>query len=225
MGKVTLVGFGAVGKSVFDSFIDMERLSLDSIVVSRGFEESIPDEFKEKTISWTDFNNLNPRNFVVCIGYQDLNLKREEVFMELTKNGHIPVSLLHDRATISNSAIIEPGSVIFPGAIIENDAKVGKGSYIWSNSVVGHESLLGEFVFMSANVSVGGGAEIGHRCLLGLNSTVGNKVKVGNNSIVGAGTLVTKSIKDNSVIVRGNDVLLDWPAQEFLQLTDFDDVS
>jgi acetyltransferase-like isoleucine patch superfamily enzyme len=72
---------------------------------------------------------------------------------------------------------------------------------------------------------VGGGAEIGHRCLLGLNSTVGNKVKVGNNSIVGAGTLVTKSIKDNSVIVRGNDVLLDWPAQEFLQLTDFDDVS
>ena len=225
MSKVTLVGFGTVGKSVYDSFIKTERLSVDSIVVSRGFEESIPNEFKDKAISWTDFNNLSPRKFVVCIGYQDLNLKREEIFMELTQNGHIPVSLLHDRATISESAIIEPGSVIFPGAIVENGAKVGKGTYIWSNSVVGHESTLGEFVFMAANVSIGGGANVGNKCLLGLNSTVGNKVKVGQNSIVGAGTLVTQSIKDNSVIIRGNDVLLEWPAQEFLQLTDFDDVS
>lgn len=224
MDNVSLIGFGTVGKSVFDLFLDGKSMSLENIVVSDGYEETIPNHFKQKTIPWSEFKNLSPRKFVVCIGYQNLNQKREKVFLELKEIGHIPVSLIHETAIISKSSTIEPGSVIFPGVVVENNVKVGEGTYIWSKVTIGHDSSLGSFVFIAANVALGGSTEVGDRCLLGLNSTLGNRVRIGSDSVIGAGALVTRNIKSDSVVVRRNDALLEWPSQEFLKLTDFDDV-
>jgi UDP-N-acetylbacillosamine N-acetyltransferase len=222
--RITLIGFGTVGKSIFDTFIDGKNLSLEHIVVSRGYEGTVPKAFEDLNISWTEFVNLSPRKFVVCIGYQNLNLQREKVFTELKGNGHIPVSLLHEKAIISKSALIQPGAIVFGGVVLENDVKVGEGAILWSNCTIGHESSVGAFSFVAANVSIGGSASVGDRCLLGLNSIVGNKVKIGNDSVIGAGALVTRSVKEDSAVIRVNDELLEWPAREFLKLTDFDDV-
>ncbi len=225
MDRFALVGFGTVGRAVIDQFFDGEMKSVESIVVSDGFEESIPKDFRNLAITWEKFLKQSPQTFILCIGYQDLNYKRKTLFLELIENGHFPMSLVHENAFVSKSAILEPGSIIFPGVVVENHARVGTSTFIWSNSVVGHESQVGPFSFVSANASIGGSAVIGERCLLGLHSTLGNKVNIGDRCLIGAGTLTTKSVPSDSVVIRRDDELFDWPSSQFMKLTGFDNVN
>lgn len=225
MIDVTLIGFGTVGRVVQDLFLIEQEFNFDAIVVSDGFENTIPKEFTNKVISWDVFINGKPRNYFVCIGYQDLNTRRQELFLSALRHGHSPLSFVHEKAFISKSARVGKGVLVMPGVILENNSEIGNGTFAWSGTVAGHDSTIGAFSFISANVSIGGGAKLGENCVVGLGATIGNRVVVGNGSLLGASVLVTQCVPENSVIIRGNDQVLEWPANEFLKLTSFDDVN
>jgi sugar O-acyltransferase (sialic acid O-acetyltransferase NeuD family) len=219
---VTLIGFGTVGKVVQDLFLNEQEFNFDAIVVSEGFEDTIPKEFVNKVISWDTFKNGKPRNYFVCVGYQDLNTRRQELFDFALRHGHSPLSFVHEKAFVSKSARVGKGVIVMPGVTLENNSEIGDGTFVWSGTVAGHDSIIGAFSFISANVSIGGGAKLGDNCVVGLGATIGNRVLVGDRSLLGAGTLTTHSIASESVLVRVDEKPLDWPSHEFLKLTNFD---
>lgn len=222
---VTLIGFGTVGKAILDLFLDDKDLKLETIVVTEGFEELIPKEFDKLIVPWKEFIMGSSRNFFVCIGYQELNTIRQEIYSEALTAGHNPIALVHERAFISRSAKLGNGVLVMPGTTIENNTEVGDGTFIWSGTVVGHDSTIGDFSFISANVAIGGGAKLGKNCVVGLGSILGNRILVGDRSLIGAGVLTTLSMPEDSVVIRGSDRIIDLPTHEFLKLTNFDDVN
>jgi sugar O-acyltransferase (sialic acid O-acetyltransferase NeuD family) len=218
---VTLIGFGTVGKTVSSTF---NEVNIENIVITPGFEHNLENQFKKKLISWADFLAMPSRIFFVCIGYQNLNKVRESIFTQALDSKHIPLTLVHKTAYVSKTAVIGPGSLIMPNSTVENHSTIGKGSFIWSGSVIGHDSSVGNFAFLSANVSVGGSASIGHFSLVGLGSIIGNKVSVGESSIIGAGSKLGKHVPPGSVVLQSDTVVSEWPSQEFLKLTNFDNI-
>ena len=225
MTGLTLIGFGTVGKVVLDSFINNKEFYLEAIVVSKGLEDTIPSDLTHIAIPWDDFISGKSRNYFVCIGYQELNAKRQEIFSLALEQGHTPVSLVHEKSFVSKSANLGKGILLMPNVTIENNSNIGDGSFVWSGTVVGHDSSIGNFSFLSANVSIGGGAKLGDNCVVGLGATIGNKVLIGNSSLIGAGVLITRHAPNESVMISPDSKILDWSSFEFLKLTDFDDVS
>jgi len=225
MDKVTLIGFGTVGKVVMDLFESEDRFQVESIVVSRGFESTIPEHMKNLVIPWSKFVDGRPRNFFVCIGYQDLNKRRQEIFLEALGAGHNPINFVHSRSFLSRSASLGKGTLIMPSVTVENNVSIGDGTFLWSGTVVGHDSCIGDFSFISANVSIGGEARLGSNCVVGLGSVIGNRVTVGDKSLLGACVLTTSSIPEDSVVIRGSDRVIEMPSHEFLKLTNFDHVN
>ena len=224
MTGLTLIGFGTVGKVVLDLFINNKEFYLEAIVVSKGLEDTIPSDLTHIAIPWDDFISGRSRNYFVCIGYQELNAKRQEIFSLALEQGHTPVSLVHERSFVSKSANLGKGILLMPNVTIENNSNIGDGSFVWSGTVVGHDSYIGNFSFLSANVSIGGGAKLGDNCVVGLGATIGNRVFIGDRSLLGAGILITRSIASDSVLVRVEEKPLDWPSSEFLKLTNFDQI-
>lgn len=87
---------------------------------------------------------------IVAIGEPEI---REYLFQIVSKT-HKMVSLIHERAVISPSAMIGDSVVIEANAVVGANACVGKGTYINACAVVGHDAKVGDFCQIDCNSAV-----------------------------------------------------------------------
>jgi len=146
--------------------------------------EEIRNEFTAKTI--------------ICIGGNDIRKNIVER-LKLTENDYI--SIVHNNAKISDSAIIGVGTVVMPGVIINADAIVGNHVIINSNSVIEHDCIVEDFVHVSPGSIITGGVIIGEGSHIGAGSTIIPLKSVGKWSIVGAGSVIVTDIEDRVTAV------------------------
>lgn len=95
---------------------------------------------------------------VVAIGNGKV---RCEYFEKIEKETNLKiVSIVSDRAYISESAEISKGCIIEPMAVIHTGCKIGKGCIISAGAVINHLAVCEDFSHIDCNATVSGYATV-----------------------------------------------------------------
>jgi sugar O-acyltransferase (sialic acid O-acetyltransferase NeuD family) len=128
------------------------------------------------------------------------NLARERVCARLREAGHTLGVFVHERAWVSPSATLGPGTVVMAGAIVNAEARVGQGVIINTGAIVEHECVLGDYVHLSPGAALGGGVTVGTRSHVGLGASVKQLARIGSDCVIGAGAVVLRFVEDGRVV-------------------------
>ena len=129
------------------------------------------------------------------------NRVRLDLHRALIATGAAVATLIHPRATVSQYARIEAGTVVFAGVVVNFGAVVGQACILNSSSSVDHDNRLADGVHLSPGARLGGGVSLGECSWIGLGASVRDGVSVGRNVRVGAGAAVAASAPDDALLV------------------------
>jgi UDP-perosamine 4-acetyltransferase len=133
---------------------------------------------------------------------------RKSVYEKLRGLGHVFVSVLHPRATVSRHALMAAGVQIMAGAVVQPGARVGEDTIVNTGATVDHDCVIGTHVHIAPGVTLSGNVSVGEETHVGAGATVIQGVRIGARCTVAAGAVVLDDVRDG-VSVAG------VPAREF----------
>lgn len=129
---------------------------------------------------------------LIGIGYKHLRF-RQTLYEDLA--GRIPFAqLIHPRAWVDPTCIIEPGAIIFPGCTLDMNVVIGANALLNLGCIVAHDSSIGAGCFLSPGVNVAGFVRIHPMVSLGIGTIVIDNVSIASGVRTGAGAVVTESL-------------------------------
>ena len=132
---------------------------------------------------------------------------RVNVFQLLGRLGfHFPM-LIHPSAVVESSALLSPGTQVFPHAYIGSETRIGFGTIINTGAVISHDCLVGDYANISPGALLAGGVKIGERTLVGMGVTINLGVSVGPGVRIGNSATVKADIPAGYIIRAG----MIWP--------------
>jgi sugar O-acyltransferase (sialic acid O-acetyltransferase NeuD family) len=190
MRQTYLYGAGGHAKVVIDI------LKSKQIIVPAIFDDNPDiDTFMGIPVSHTHI--YSP--LIISIGN---NAVRKNIAERLDEQTFCPAVLARS-VTVSDSALIEEGTVVMQGAIIQSSVKIGKHSIINTRASIDHDCFISDFVHIAPGAILCGNVQVGEGSFIGAGTTIIPGVKIGKWSVIGAGSVVVKDIPD-SVIAYGN---------------------
>jgi sugar O-acyltransferase (sialic acid O-acetyltransferase NeuD family) len=154
--------------------------------------EGYPIIYEQETSADTILKEYD--ELIVAIGNNKARLK---ITFEYEAKGIKFATIIHPKATVSDSAIIGAGTVVFANAIINPSAKIGKACIINTGAIIEHDCVLGNAVHISPNAAMGGTVCIGEQTWVCVGSSIANNIKIGDNCVIGAGSVVIKDVPNN----------------------------
>ncbi|PYT96175.1 MAG: acetyltransferase [Acidobacteria bacterium] len=134
----------------------------------------------------------------VALGVAD-SFVRKRLFEQCLRWGAELVTLIHPKASVSNSANLEAGVVVMAHATINACARVGLGAIVNTGAIVEHDVDVGDFAHVAPNAAMGGASRLGNFSHLGMGAVVIQCVSVGSKTIIGAGSVVVRDMQDGVV--------------------------
>lgn len=116
-------------------------------------------------------------------------------------------AVIHPRAYIEKSAVLQPGQQVFFNVYIGSDVKVGFGCIINTGAIVSHDCILGDFVNISPGAILAGAVTVSERTLIGMGVTINLGVKVGAGARIGNSAVVKADVPENGIVRAGTI----WP--------------
>lgn len=196
--KVVIIGGGGFGKEALDilsyshneviGFIDPELKGkeIQGVKVLGGDEVLVELIKKEKVAAFVAVAKPTAR---------------KKIFERVKKLGYKMINVIHPTASISKSAKIGEGNIVYGGVTINTLVSIGDGCLINSNVSIGHETKLGNFVNLNPGVNIGGKILIKDGAYIGIGADAIEEVTIGENTIVGGGAVVIKDLPDNVTAV------------------------
>ena len=131
----------------------------------------------------------------VLVGVGNTALARRiEIFERLRGLGPSLPTLVHPRATVSPTARLGAGSVVFPGVVLGAGVAVGDNAVVYSGSIVEHGCRLADHVYLSPAVVLSGEVCVEDGAFIGAGAIVVPRVTVGKHAVVGAGAVVVRDV-------------------------------
>jgi sugar O-acyltransferase (sialic acid O-acetyltransferase NeuD family) len=121
---------------------------------------------------------------------------RSEIALRLALREDAWLTYVHPAATVSASASVGHGCVVYPGARIATHARVEPFALVYYNAVVHHDDVIGEAAVVCAGVLLAGGVVVGDGAYLGIGCAVREGVRIGRRALVGMGAVVTRDVAD-----------------------------
>lgn len=135
---------------------------------------------------------------VVAVGD---NAAREAAVARLTAQGVEFALVVHPAATVSESARLGAGTVVFAGAVVNSSAAIGAHCIINTLACIEHDTVLGDFAHVSPGANLGGGCRAGRLAHIGIGASVLPHVSIGSRATIGGGAAVISDIPDDAVAV------------------------
>lgn len=139
-------------------------------------------------------------NACIGVGSTKSNEKRRRLFENALRNGFTMPALIHNKAIVSQSAVVLDGVHIMAGAIVQPGSRLGENTIINTAAVVDHDCSIGSHVHVCPGAVVSGDCIIADGAFIGAGAVLINGVKVGKNSVVGAGAVVLKDVPDDALV-------------------------
>ena len=147
-----------------------------------------------------DFVDINNTEFVLGLGYSQMNRVREEKFNECKERGYIVHTFISPKAIVYTDKIGE-GSIIMPGVYIGPYSNIGVGNVIRANSVLSHHDNVGNFNWIADGCIFGGGVSVDNNSFVGLGSTIRNEISIANYTFIGAHSYLSRNTMPESVLM------------------------
>ena len=132
---------------------------------------------------------------------------RLEVFERLRAAGFAMPTVVHPRAYIEPSAIVEEGCQVFYAAYVGSEVKVGFGCIINTGAILSHECKLESYVNISPGAILAGAVTVGEKALVGMGVTVNLGVHIGVGARIGNSAVVKADVPDAARVHAGSV----WP--------------
>jgi sugar O-acyltransferase (sialic acid O-acetyltransferase NeuD family) len=111
------------------------------------------------------------------------------------------LTLVHPTASVSRTATLGRGTVVFQHVTITTNVQIGDHVIILPNSVVSHDDVVGDFTTIAGGVCISGGVRIGACCYLGTRSAVIGGASIGDGALIGMGSVVLADVPAGTVVV------------------------
>jgi sugar O-acyltransferase (sialic acid O-acetyltransferase NeuD family) len=197
MRRLLIIGTGGQGKVVMDCakryYNSITFMTNDTH--SAGINE-YPIIYEQETSMDVILENYD--ELIVAIGNNDIRLK---ISLNYAARGMKLATLIHEKAVVSQSAIIGEGTVILANAVINPFANIGKCCIINTGAIIEHDCVLKNGVHISPNAAMGGSVCIGEKTWVCVGSSIANNITIGEKSVIGAGSVIIKDIPDKVLAV------------------------
>lgn len=137
--------------------------------------------------------------FTLAIGGHN-GAERCRLDMFLCGLGLRPLTLVHDRAWVADTAELALGCQVMPMAAVAEDCVLGRHTIVNTNASVDHECHLGEGVHVMPGATLAGCVTVGDHATIGSNATILPRVVIGAGCMVGAGAVVTRSLPPGTTV-------------------------
>jgi len=207
MKKIILLGASGGCVDILDAIFDINGASRNDKYDVVGFLDDRKDLLGKTILGaevlgpFSSISNYPDCHFVTGIGSPENYWRREKIIQSLNVEMERFVTLIHPTASISSSATIGRGSVIFQNVTITTNVKIGTQVLILPNSVVSHDAVVGDYSILNAGVCLASSVRVARSSYIGSNSSVRQGIGIGARSLVGMGSVVVKDIKKNEVVV------------------------
>jgi sugar O-acyltransferase (sialic acid O-acetyltransferase NeuD family) len=135
-------------------------------------------------------------------GIVDINA-RINIFESMEKAGFSFPSLVHPRAAVEKSAVIEAGVQVFANAYVGSDAHLQPRCMVNTNAVVSHDCVIGMYSHIAPGALLAGEVQVGARSLVGMGVTTAIGVRIGDNVRIGNGAIILADVPDRTIIQAG----------------------
>lgn len=190
--KVYILGASGHAKVVID-ILNLQNEEIEAIIDDNPKSNvllGIP------VLNYKDTIQLTPNNTViVAIGE---NSTRKLVANRLKRTYK---TAIHPKATISNYAEINQGTVIMAHAVVNSAALIGKHVIINTGVIVEHDCIIEDYAHISPNAALAGNVFVGEGSQIGISACVRQGIKIGKWATVGAGAVIVKDVPDYAVVV------------------------
>jgi sugar O-acyltransferase (sialic acid O-acetyltransferase NeuD family) len=120
--------------------------------------------------------------------------RRPALFARLRELGVATPSLVHPTATVSPSARIGDGCVVFPHTVVGADTAVGEDAVIYSGSVLEHGCRIADHAYLAPGVILCGNVRVEAGAFVGAGAIVVPGVVIGKGAVVYAGARVVRDV-------------------------------
>jgi sugar O-acyltransferase (sialic acid O-acetyltransferase NeuD family) len=98
--------------------------------------------------------------------------------------------VVHPSATVSPSAQLGDGTVVFPGAVVHVGARVGRHCIVNTRASLDHDGVMGDFAALAPGSTLSGNVFVGRGAWVGAGAVVTHGKTIGEHTVVGAGAVV-----------------------------------
>jgi sugar O-acyltransferase (sialic acid O-acetyltransferase NeuD family) len=135
-------------------------------------------------------------------GILDINI-RIKIFESLENAGFSFPTLVHPRANVETSAVVEEGVQVFANAYIGSEAHLQSRCMVNTNAVVSHDCVIGMYSHIAPGALLAGEVRVGARTLIGMGVTTAIGVRIGDNVRIGNGAIILADVPDKTTIQAG----------------------
>ena len=123
------------------------------------------------------------------------NRARARIASELA--GARVATLVHPFSSVSGSAEISAGAMIFAGCVIQTACRVGRHAILNTSASLSHDCSIGDFSHVAVGSHLAGNVSVGEGALIGAGVSARPGVSVGDWAVVGAGSAIVSDIPGN----------------------------
>lgn len=196
--KLAIIGFGEFGLEIFElaeRINNCQHLWKEIVFVET---EAVRDKrVIEENKFWL---YCTPEEYECVIAVGEVYL-REKIYKKYKQRGYRFATLIDSRASVSRSAKVKEGCLIFPFVYVAHDCYVAENTILHAHSIIENDCIIGQHCFISLGAFVGACTEIGEVVFVGPNTTVRDKIKIGHYTIIGMGSVVIHNIGSKEVWV------------------------
>jgi sugar O-acyltransferase (sialic acid O-acetyltransferase NeuD family) len=135
-------------------------------------------------------------------GILDIKI-RVALFELLDRQGFSFPKLIHPRAWIEESAVVQEGVQIFSNAYVGSESLLQSRCLINTSAVVSHDCTIGAYSHIAPGALLAGQVQIGKNTLIGMGVTIAIGIKIGDNVRIGNGAIIYADVPARAIIPAG----------------------
>ncbi len=205
--RYCIIGTGGFGREVKCCLADM--LAVDGIDVKEAAvflqDDKYYSEHVVHGVPVIKLSEFDANRYTVVVAIADPSTRREVVsrLPECTDFA----TIIHPSAVLSDTVVIEKGSVVTAGCILTCDIQIGPHAHLNLHTTIGHDCVIGAYFTTAPGANISGNCEFGDCVYFGTGSAVRQGISVCDEVTIGMGGVVVKDICESGIYV-GNPVTL-----------------
>jgi sugar O-acyltransferase (sialic acid O-acetyltransferase NeuD family) len=205
--KIIILGTAGNAIDIAETIIEINKTLPEPIYKCIGFLDDDESRWGKKHAGikvlgpLTNARKFPQAYFINGIGNDTNFTKKEAIINQVGVSLERFVALQHPTSSVSKSAKIGFGTMVFQNVTIASNVEIGNHVIVFPNAIISHEVKIADYAHVTGGVSISGRVNIGKSCYLGTNACVKGDVTIGKCSLIGMGAVVIDNVPANSVFV------------------------